>query len=325
MSAVFISYATEDKELARRVAHAIEARGWSVFWDRNIPVGRTWDEVVEAEVEKASCVVVLWSRSSVSSGWVRAEAEEGATRGVLVPVLLEEIKVPIRFRSIQAAHLHTPPSAPEALDYTNLFEAIERFAGAPAANRSSVNQAADRSLGPAPEPFTLSLEPAEADAASTKRGKPAAPEAAQRATGAQTRHEAMPARGGVAMAKILIVEDDEMNRDMLSRRLLKRGYEVTIAVDGVEGVRLATEQSPDLVLMDMSLPEMDGWEAIRQLRAAQTTSAIPIIALTAHAMADDRRKAIEAGCNDFDTKPVELTRLLGKIEALLAKKPTLGP
>jgi CheY-like chemotaxis protein len=130
----------------------------------------------------------------------------------------------------------------------------------------------------------------------------------------------VPHREDAAMAKILIVEDDEMNRDMLSRRLMRRGYDVTIAVDGVEGVRLATERHPDLILMDMSLPEMDGWQAIRELKAADVTATIPVIALTAHAMADDRRRAIEAGCNDFDTKPVELTRLLGKIEALLARK-----
>lgn len=320
MSAVFISYATEDQEQARRIAHAIEARGWSVFWDRHIPVGHTWDEVVEAEVEKAKCVVVLWSRSSVGSAWVRAEAEEGATRGVLVPVLLEDIKVPIRFRSIQAAHLRSPPSAPDALDYTNLFEAIERFAGRPVPVPSGGDPAHQRSLGPAPEPRLQPPPPERTVAAEPDPPVKKAAAPAQRTTAAQTRNKAVKAPEGDVMARILIVEDDEMNRDMLSRRLVRRGYEVTIAVDGVEGVRMATEQNPDLVLMDMSLPELDGWEAIRQLRAAKPTSAIPIIALTAHAMADDRRKAIEAGCSDFDTKPVELTRLLSKIEALLPKK-----
>jgi len=123
------------------------------------------------------------------------------------------------------------------------------------------------------------------------------------------------------MARILIVEDNEMNRDMLSRRLERRGYTVTIAVDGGEGVAKAHADVPDLILMDMSLPVIDGWEASRQLRADPATAAIPIIALTAHAMSNDRDMALKAGCNDYDTKPVDLPRLLGKIEALLPKPP----
>jgi two-component system cell cycle response regulator DivK len=119
------------------------------------------------------------------------------------------------------------------------------------------------------------------------------------------------------MPRILLVEDNEMNRDMLSRRLSRRGFEVGIAVDGREGVEQATAGGYDLVLMDMSLPEIDGWEATRQLRANPATESLPIIALTAHAMAGDREKAIEAGCDDYDTKPIELARLLSKIEALL--------
>ena len=123
------------------------------------------------------------------------------------------------------------------------------------------------------------------------------------------------------MAKILLVEDNEMNRDMLSRRLQKRGYEVLTAVDGREGLTLAQSEAPALILMDMTLPVLDGWEVTRQLRAVPATRAIPIIALTAHAMSGDREKAIEAGCDDFDTKPIELPRLLTKIEALLARRP----
>jgi CheY-like chemotaxis protein len=123
------------------------------------------------------------------------------------------------------------------------------------------------------------------------------------------------------MAKILLVEDNEMNRDMLSRRLERRGYEVVIAVDGQQGVDLAQSAAPDLILMDMSLPVIDGWEATRQLKAMDAVKAVPIIALTAHAMSGDREKALEAGCNDYDTKPIELPRLLGKIEALLGSKP----
>lgn len=119
------------------------------------------------------------------------------------------------------------------------------------------------------------------------------------------------------MARILVVEDNEMNRDMLSRRLERRGYEVQVAVDGAEGVARATAELPDLVLMDMSLPEVDGWEATRRLRADERARAIPIIALTAHAMAGDRQQALEAGCSDYDTKPIDFTRLLAKIEALL--------
>jgi two-component system cell cycle response regulator DivK len=119
------------------------------------------------------------------------------------------------------------------------------------------------------------------------------------------------------MAKILLVEDNEMNRDMLSRRLERRGYEVIVAVDGEEGVARARAEAPDLVLMDMSLPVLDGWEATRQLKAAPETKSIPIVALTAHAMAGDREKALEAGCDDFDTKPIDLPRLLGKLEGLL--------
>jgi CheY-like chemotaxis protein len=121
------------------------------------------------------------------------------------------------------------------------------------------------------------------------------------------------------MTKILIVEDNEMNRDMLSRRLIRRGYQIVMAVDGAEGIAAAQAENPDLVLMDMSLPVVDGWEAARRLKAEPLTRAIPIIGLTAHAMAGDREKAIGAGCDDYDTKPVELPRLLQKIDALLAR------
>jgi CheY-like chemotaxis protein len=121
------------------------------------------------------------------------------------------------------------------------------------------------------------------------------------------------------MNKILLVEDNEMNRDMLSRRLMRRGYEIVMAMDGEQGVAMATSESPALILMDMSLPGIDGWEATRRIKAAPATHAIPVIALTAHAMEGDREKALAAGVDDFDTKPVELERLLGKIEALLAR------
>ena len=121
------------------------------------------------------------------------------------------------------------------------------------------------------------------------------------------------------MIRILLVEDNEMNRDMLSRRLVRKGFDVQIAVDGKQGVDMATAGEYDLILMDMSLPEIDGWEATRQLRAAQGSERIPIIALTAHAMAGDREKALEAGCDDYDTKPIELPRLLSKIESLLGQ------
>ena len=121
------------------------------------------------------------------------------------------------------------------------------------------------------------------------------------------------------MPKILLVEDNEMNRDMLSRRLERKGFEVAIAVDGRQGVEMAKADSYDLILMDMSLPEIDGWEATRQLRAEPGTQKVPIIALTAHAMAGDREKALEAGCDDYDTKPIELPRLLSKMESLLGQ------
>ena len=124
------------------------------------------------------------------------------------------------------------------------------------------------------------------------------------------------------MTKILLVEDDEMNRDMLSRRLAKRGYDVSIAVDGKEAVSLAGSVSPDLILMDLSLPELDGWDAARLLKASPDTRHVPIIALTAHAIADDRQKAIDAGCDDYDTKPIQLTRLLEKMRVLLSKGDT---
>jgi CheY-like chemotaxis protein len=126
------------------------------------------------------------------------------------------------------------------------------------------------------------------------------------------------------MHTILLVEDNEMNRDMLSRRLERRGYRVVLAVDGLSGVETAAAQAPDLVLMDMSLPVLDGWEATRRLKAAPATRHIPVIALTAHAMAGDREKALEAGCDDYDTKPIELPRLLGKIEALLGAAAPAG-
>lgn len=116
--------------------------------------------------------------------------------------------------------------------------------------------------------------------------------------------------------KILLVEDNEMNRDMLSRRLRRNNYDVTIAIDGQEGIDFAAANPPDLILMDMSLPKVDGWEATRRLKAIDGLASVPIIALTAHAMSSDRDKALEAGCDDYDTKPVELKRLLGKIAAL---------
>ncbi len=116
--------------------------------------------------------------------------------------------------------------------------------------------------------------------------------------------------------KILIVEDNEMNRDMLSRRLLKKGFEIIIAIDGAEGVEKTINEKPDLVLMDMSLPVMDGWEATKNLKANNETAKIPIIALTAHAMAQDKEKALAAGCDEYDTKPIDLNRLLSKISSL---------
>ena len=119
------------------------------------------------------------------------------------------------------------------------------------------------------------------------------------------------------MPKILLVEDNEMNRDMLSRRLKRRGYEVLIAVDGVKGVEMTSLEIPDLILMDMSLPVMDGWEATKNIKADPATKSIPVIALTAHAMSGDRQKALEAGCDDYDTKPIDLSRLLSKIQTFL--------
>ena len=119
------------------------------------------------------------------------------------------------------------------------------------------------------------------------------------------------------MTTILIVEDNEMNRDMLSRRLERKGYQILIAVDGAMGIEVTRAKMPDLILMDMSLPVVDGWEATRQIKADEHLKHIPIIALTAHAMANDREKALDAGCDEYDTKPIELPRLLGKIEALL--------
>ena len=122
------------------------------------------------------------------------------------------------------------------------------------------------------------------------------------------------------MSKILLVEDNEMNRDMLSRRLERKAFEVAIAVDGQAGVNMATSESPDLILMDLSLPVIDGWEATRQIKADPATQTIPVIALTAHAMAGDEQKALAAGCDDYDTKPVNFSRLLAKIENLLGAR-----
>ena len=123
------------------------------------------------------------------------------------------------------------------------------------------------------------------------------------------------------MAKLLLVEDNEMNRDMLSRRLERRGYQVVIAVDGEQALSMARTENPALILMDMSLPVLDGWEATRRLKAHSDTKSIPVIALTAHAMASDEQRAHEAGCDDYDTKPVDFARLLGKIEAQLKVSP----
>jgi len=124
----------------------------------------------------------------------------------------------------------------------------------------------------------------------------------------------------MAMARILLVEDNEMNRDMLSRRLIRRGYDVILAQDGKEGLETAQTQSPDLILMDMSLPVMDGWEATRRLKDSPNTASIPVVALTAHALTDDRDKATRAGCDGYETKPVELPRLIETIERLLGAR-----
>ena len=126
------------------------------------------------------------------------------------------------------------------------------------------------------------------------------------------------------MARILLVEDNEMNRDMLSRRLIRKGFDVLLAVDGGEGVAMAKSQQPDLILMDMRLPVLDGWEATRAIRAEASTQVIPIIALTAHAMDGERAKALEAGCNDYDTKPVDLERLLAKMQSALGQASNRG-
>lgn len=123
------------------------------------------------------------------------------------------------------------------------------------------------------------------------------------------------------MAKILVVEDNEMNRDMLSRRLQRKGYEVALAANGAEGVEMALSEQPDLILMDMSLPVLDGWQATRQIKTNPETQTIPIVALTAHALAGDREKSIQAGCDEYETKPVDFPRLLGKIKSFLEKEP----
>jgi CheY-like chemotaxis protein len=126
--------------------------------------------------------------------------------------------------------------------------------------------------------------------------------------------------GTTAVTRLLLVEDNEMNRDMLSRRLARKGYQVLLARDGQQGIDMARAERPDLILMDMSLPVVDGWEATRQLKDAPETSGIPVIALTAHAMSSDRDRALQAGCDDYDTKPVDFPRLLEKIEAILARR-----
>ena len=125
------------------------------------------------------------------------------------------------------------------------------------------------------------------------------------------------------MARILVIEDNEMNRDMLSRRLVRRGYHVILATDGRQGISAARLEAPDLILMDMSLPEMDGWEAARHLKTDATTRRIPVIALTAHAMVSDRKRALDAGCDEYETKPIEFARLLAKIQAMLGQE--FGP
>lgn len=126
------------------------------------------------------------------------------------------------------------------------------------------------------------------------------------------------------MPKVLLVEDNEVNRDMLSRRLIRRGFDILIAIDGAEGIKMAQLNQPDLILMDMSLPVIDGWEATQQIKALAVTRHIPIIALTAHAMAGDRDRCLQAGCDDYDTKPIEFARLLSKIEVLLPVSSTNG-
>jgi len=122
------------------------------------------------------------------------------------------------------------------------------------------------------------------------------------------------------MARILLVEDNDMNRDMMSRRLQRKGYEVLMAADGMQAILMAESEAPDLILLDMSLPVIDGWEAARRLKASPSTAAVPIIALTAHAMAGDREKALAAGCDDYDAKPVDFPQLVAKIDALLARR-----
>ncbi len=127
------------------------------------------------------------------------------------------------------------------------------------------------------------------------------------------------------MVKVLLIEDNEMNRDMLSRRLVKRGYAVAMAVDGQQGIDMAISEKPDVILLDMSLPVVDGWEAAKEIKGNEISKGVPLIALTAHAMAADKERALSAGCDDFDTKPVDLPRLLGKMETLLKAKGVTPP
>lgn len=162
------------------------------------------------------------------------------------------------------------------------------------------------------EMLEVAFDPARAQA----RVEAAAGQASGVAEAQKPGSEEPTARG---VGRLLVVDDNEMNRDMLSRRLARKGFDVSLAVDGAEGVAKARAEKPDLILLDMSLPVLDGWEAARQLKGADDTRAIPIIALTAHAMAGDREKALEAGCDDYDTKPIELPRLLEKMAALLPK------
>lgn len=167
-------------------------------------------------------------------------------------------------------------------------------------------------------PLTVSCRPPFPDApvpASVALGLPAARPDTASATNGQNDPEIARNRA----PRILLVEDNEMNRDMLSRRLSRKGYSVTIATDGAQGIEMSVRLRPDLILMDMSLPVIDGWEAVRRLRAIPESCAIPVIALTAHAMSDDRGKALEAGCDEYDTKPVEFSRLLLKMELLLRR------
>jgi CheY-like chemotaxis protein len=269
MADIFVSYASADGDNAQAVGKLLAARGYSVWWDRSIPPGEIFDEVIQRSLDAAKCVVVLWSAASVVSNWVKTEAAEAAGRNILVPALIEDVRLPIEFKRIQSANLVRWESDPNHPEFQNLLAAVERVVAAPR-------------LG-VPPPSVESPQRFEPPQTSKSRTLPS--------------------------QRILVVDDDRDAATALATLLELDGHETHVAHNGAEAVKQAAALRPDLVLLDIGLPDISGYEAARMIRAEPWGKSMRLVALTGWGHAADRARSAEAGFDRHLVKPVELEAL----------------